>query len=80
MKKFSLVVLIILFTNIVFGGSATEYILEFWLPYILDKPVDATLFPHCVVAGLFLGVNSAACYTNLGFIHRHMSWGEIRAT
>lgn len=46
--------LVILVLNVVFGGLATEYVVEFWGARYKGHPVDVPFGP-CVIAGLFLG-------------------------
>lgn len=48
------IMLFILALNVVFGGLATEYVVEYWASYSRQTPVDVPFFP-CAVAGLFLG-------------------------
>jgi hypothetical protein len=48
------VVLIVLVINVIFGGLATEYVVEFWASYFKGIPVDISFIP-CAIAGLFLG-------------------------
>jgi hypothetical protein len=46
--------LIILVCNILFGGIATRYVVEFWGTMIKGVPVHVPFFP-CLIGGLFLG-------------------------
>lgn len=46
--------LFFLVVNLVFGGLATEYVVEFWGSRSKGVPVDVP-FGVCVIAGLFLG-------------------------
>lgn len=54
MKKIVLIFLVILVLNLIFGGLATRYVIEFWGTYFKKVPVSAPLLP-CCVAGVFLG-------------------------
>lgn len=48
------IIAFVLLLNVVFGGLATEYVVEYWASYARQTPVDVPFGP-CVVAGLFLG-------------------------
>ena len=48
------ILLIILVLNLLFGGLATQYVVEFWGPYIVHHPVQVP-FSVCVVVGIFFG-------------------------
>ncbi|HTM68572.1 MAG TPA: hypothetical protein VL426_04690 [Candidatus Binatia bacterium] len=48
------ILLFFLVINLVFGGLATEYVVEFWGSRYKGQPVDVPFFP-CVIGGLFLG-------------------------
>jgi len=57
MKLFRLsgsLLLIFLIINLLIGGLATEYVVEFWGSVIKGAPMDVPFFP-CAIAGLFLG-------------------------
>jgi hypothetical protein len=54
MRGFFLVIVAIIFLNLIFGGIATQYVIEFWGTYLKGVPVLVPLIP-CIVAGLFLG-------------------------
>ena len=47
-------ILIIFVLNLVVGGLATEYVVEFWVSYFKGVPVDIP-FLAAAFAGLFLG-------------------------
>ena len=38
---------------ILVGGHCTEYVIEYWVPFIVDKPVDIPFYA-CAIAGLFV--------------------------
>lgn len=46
--------LVMFLINLLLGGLATEYIVEFWAGYAKGVPVDVPFFP-CAIAGLFVG-------------------------
>lgn len=46
--------LVILMVNLLIGGLATEYVVEFWTGYVQGTPKDVPFWP-CALAGLFLG-------------------------
>lgn len=48
------ILVFILLLNVVFGGLATEYVVEYWASYARQTRVNVPFLP-CVVAGLFLG-------------------------
>lgn len=54
MKGIGIVIGVILLINLLVGGLATEYVVEFWASYLKGVPVDVPFLP-CAVAGLFLG-------------------------
>jgi len=54
MKGIGIFILVILLINLLVGGFATEYFVEFWGGYIKGVPVDVPFLP-CAIAGLFLG-------------------------
>lgn len=54
MKRFGLVLLIVLLINIFLGGLATQYVVEFWASYIQKVTVNVPFLP-CAIAGLFVG-------------------------
>lgn len=44
----------LLVINILLGGLATEYVIEFWMSYAKGVPVDVP-FLACALGGLFVG-------------------------
>ena len=46
-------ILVVLFINIMFGGLAVEYVIEYWGAFFKGAAVDVPFFA-CAVAGLFL--------------------------
>ncbi len=53
-RNFKNTIITILVVNIVLGGLATQYVIQFWATLIKGVPVDAP-FTICAIAGLFLG-------------------------
>ena len=41
--------------NLSLGAFCSEYVVESWAPYVLDRTLEVPFFPHAVVIGLFLG-------------------------
>jgi hypothetical protein len=54
MERYGMVFLLVLLINLLVGGLATEYVVEFWAGYIKGVPTDVPFLP-CAVAGVFLG-------------------------
>ncbi len=54
MRGMGIVIVVILLINLLVGGLATEYVVEFWGGYFKGVPLDVPFLP-CAVAGLFLG-------------------------
>jgi len=54
MGKLLKAIIVVLAINILIGGLATEYVLEFWAPYLLQYPVDIP-FWQCAIAGIIVG-------------------------
>lgn len=48
------IALVIIALNILLGGLATQYIVEFWASYFKGVPVDIPFLP-AAIAGLFFG-------------------------
>lgn len=48
------IALIILASNIIFGGIATKYVVEYWGPSLKHAPVHVPFIP-CAIAGIFVG-------------------------
>lgn len=49
----ALVILLILAFNILIGGLATRYVLEFWVPKIVNHPVHVSMLVSCFL-GFFV--------------------------
>ena len=54
MKTVGVVIVVILLINLLVGGLATQYVVEFWGSYFKGVPVHVPFLP-CAIAGLFLG-------------------------
>ena len=54
MKKGCGCYVLVLALNIIFGGVCTQYVVNFWGPYLVNHPVHVPFLP-CAIAGLFLG-------------------------
>ena len=48
------IALIVLACNVIFGGVATKYVVEYWGPSLKHAPVHVP-FIACAFAGLFVG-------------------------
>lgn len=51
---FGIIILVVLLINLLIGGVATEYCIEFWATQIKGQAVNVPFLP-CAIAGLFVG-------------------------
>lgn len=52
MKKWIIFNLFYFAIALTIGAFACEYLVEFWMPYLLGTPVDIPFFP-CLFGGIF---------------------------
>jgi len=54
LRTILILISIILIVNLLIGGVATEYVIEFWVGKCKGNPVDVPFIP-CAIAGVFVG-------------------------